>query len=100
MARTSPRDMKVRLGELKRVIRQVLGEDPRPTTMELGEVDTDPNNNPGRPTDAFDDYIGMHPKPEATMVSTHSAAAVDPTHPSLPTSPKKAREKFARPGHG
>lgn len=34
----------------------------------LGEVDTDPSNNPGRPQDAFD-YIGMRPK--ATWALAH-----------------------------
>jgi hypothetical protein len=41
---------------------------------ELDEVDTDPSNNPGRPSDAFD-YLGMHPKPEAAMAHPGTGGA-------------------------
>lgn len=87
------RVVKVRLGELRRLLRSVIREEAwvpgrfYPSTDEpvkgtdadrlnqplgedddiyLDEVDTDPSNNPGRPDDAFD-YLGMHPKPEAAM---------------------------------
>lgn len=45
---------------------QPLGEEDEFEEIYLDEVDTDPTNNPGRPSDAFD-YLGMHPKPEAAM---------------------------------
>ena len=33
---------------------------------DLFEVDTDPSNNPGRPSDPYE-YIGMHPPANAAM---------------------------------
>jgi hypothetical protein len=86
--------MRIRLGTLRRIIREALANqqaevpgrwrpsygDPVSRTDadrlgdslgELDEVDTDPANNPGRPSDAFD-YIGMHPKPEWALA--HPAA--------------------------
>lgn len=45
------------LGELRRLIR---------------EVDLDPSNNPGRPSDPYE-YLGMHPDPKAAMA--HPAAS-------------------------
>lgn len=40
---------------------------------ELQEIDTDPSNNPGRPSDAYE-YIGMHPAANAALA-----------HPSVAT---------------
>lgn len=40
---------------------------------ELQEIDTDPSNNPGRPSDAYE-YIGMHPTANAALA-----------HPSVAT---------------
>lgn len=88
------REMRIRLGTLRRIIREALVKeqgwvpgrwmpsygDPvsrddadrlGDSLGELDEVDTDPANNPGRPEDAFD-YIGMHPKPEWALA--HPAA--------------------------
>lgn len=90
--------MKIRIGTLRRVIREALREQTwmpgryypgaEPMSAEdadrinsrlgeedelpdLDEVDTDPSNNPGRPDDAYD-YLGMHPKPTAAMAPPHA----------------------------
>lgn len=52
--------MRTTIGRLRRIIREALGE------IDLNEVDTDPSNNPGRPSDAYE-YIGMHPPAGAAM---------------------------------
>lgn len=109
--------MKLRLGELKKLIRealglteetwmvgryypaaeplngpdrdrlnQQLGEDDDEDVMVVDEVDTDPANNPGRPSDPFE-YLGMHPKPEAAMAHPFAGGAgggeggADPSEP-------------------
>lgn len=59
--------MKMKISTLRRIIREALDE-----SLPLEEVDTDPSNNPGRPSDPYD-YIGMHPAPNAAMA--HPAAA-------------------------
>ena len=93
--------MKIRLGTLRRLVResldeeawmpgryypgaepvkgpdrdrlnQPLGEEDDDEDLDIvDEVDTDPSNNPGRPADPYD-YLGMHPKPEAAMAPPHA----------------------------
>lgn len=71
--------IRITIKELKSIIKDVLSEKRQITklkktrnkSVELDEVDTDPNNNPGRPADAYD-YIGMRPKATAALA-----------HPSL-----------------
>lgn len=68
--------MRLRLGTLRRIIREVI---------DLDEVDTDPSNNPGRPADAYD-YLGMHPKATAAMAPPGSSGGEsggdgDPSQP-------------------
>lgn len=81
--------MRLRLGSIRRLIREALSQqvgspgrypsngDPvnvhdvsrlnRPLgRKDLDEVDLDPANNPGRPADAYE-YVGMHPSPSAAM---------------------------------
>ncbi len=75
--------MKVRLRDLKRMVREALHLDEDLAVVD--EVDTDPSNNPGRPDDPYD-YLGMHPAPEAAMSPPHAGAeggegGADPSEP-------------------
>jgi hypothetical protein len=58
--------VKIKLLQLRKLIREAIFREKDDEFEDLDEVDLDPSNNPGRPADPYE-YLGMHPSPTAAM---------------------------------